>query len=195
MGMRTWALVVVIGASAACTGAPAADPAADAAALARAQLAAREFGAGLRGRLVAEMGRGGPIAALTVCADEAQAITAQAGESRGVRVGRSSLRLRNPVNSAPPWVDEWLRAQGERPAEGVVGLTAVVDGPDGRVARVIKPVAIEAPCLVCHGAPESIAPALLAVLRERYPDDRANGYAVGELRGALWAEAPVRASR
>jgi len=30
-----------------------------------------------------------------------------------------------------------------------------------------------------------------AELAQRYPHDRALGYAAGDLRGALWAEAPV----
>ena len=43
-------------------------------------------------------------------------------------------------------------------------------------------------CLACHGAPEQIPAEVAAILAERYPDDQATGYAVGDLRGALWAE-------
>ena len=59
------------------------------------------------------------------------------------------------------------------------------------VARVALPIPMDAPCLVCHGAPEAIPDAVRSVLTERYPDDAATGYQAGELRGAIWAEAPA----
>ena len=40
-------------------------------------------------------------------------------------------------------------------------------------------------CATCHG--ESVEPALLARIRERYPEDQAVGFRVGELRGLFWA--------
>jgi hypothetical protein len=54
---------------------------------------------------------------------------------------------------------------------------------------------VEAPCLSCHGPREAIVPAVVSSLEARYPDDRATGYAAGDLRGALWAEAEVPAER
>ena len=39
---------------------------------------------------------------------------------------------------------------------------------------------------------EGRLPELSAVLAERYPDDQATGYAAGDLKGAIWAETPVR---
>jgi hypothetical protein len=38
-------------------------------------------------------------------------------------------------------------------------------------------------CLVCHG--ENIAPNIQAKLAELYPNDKAIGFNVGELRGAF----------
>lgn len=151
---------------------------------AQAEAAAKKLGGTLKARMVEAMGSGGPGAAITVCADEAQGLTAQIADETGVRVGRSSSRLRNPANAGPDWVTAWLRAQGERPAEGVAPLREIVDGR----ARVILPIAVEAPCLVCHGAPQAIPVDVREVLAARYPDDDATGYAVGDLRGALWAE-------
>ena len=154
---------------------------ADDVALATANTAAADLGRSLRARLLAAMGGGGPTRAVDVCTRGASAIAAAVAERNHARVGRGSLRMRG-ATAAPDWVQVWLRAQGERPAAGVVGFARVEDGR----ARVLRPIAIEAPCLHCHG--ESVAPAVSALLAEHYPNDAATGYRLGDLRGALWAE-------
>lgn len=169
----------------------AADGAADALALARANEAATTLAQNLRTRLQAELAKGDLAAAARACAEEAQAITAQVRGEQQVRVGRASLRLRNASNGGPTWVRDWLTTTGERPAEGVPPVSEVRDTEDGRVARVIRPIAVEAPCLACHGPSGGIDPGIQSLLAERYPNDQATGYALGDLRGALWAEAVV----
>lgn len=160
----------------------------DEAMLARADAAATQLATTLRGRLTAALREGGPARAATVCADEAQGIVAQVRRDTGVTVGRSSLRLRAPADAAPDWVAQWLRAQGERPAAGVAGVRSVSNDR----GRVLRPIAVEGPCVMCHGAATAIPAEVRAVLAARYPGDRATGYAVGDLRGALWAEATRR---
>jgi hypothetical protein len=163
-------------------------PAEDAA-VQRAREAAQHLGRTLRGRLMAAMAEG-PEAAARVCAEEAQALTAQAATERGARVGRTSMRLRNPDNEGPEWPREWLAAQGPRPASDAQPQTGIADGTPA-VARFVAPIAIEGPCLLCHGPAEGIPEGVRTVLRERYPSDHATGYALGDLRGALWAEVDV----
>lgn len=162
-------------------------PGPDEAALARADAAAKQLGGTLKTRVMEEMGKGGPTAAVTVCATEAAEIAARVQTETGVTVGRSSSRLRSPANAAPAWVGEWLSAQGERPAATATPMAQVVDG----AARVVKPIAIEAACLACHGPADTLAPEVKALLAERYPGDAATGYALGDLRGALWATVAV----
>jgi len=147
--------------------------------------AADAFSGRLRGALQGAMQRGGPVAAVEVCATQAQTLRAEVAREHGVRLGRASLRLRSAADAAPDWVDRWLRAQGERPAAGVVGVRVV----EGGVRRVLRPIAVEGPCMACHGDAASQPEALRAALQARYPADRATGYAVGDLRGALWVEA------
>ncbi|MEQ1568286.1 MAG: DUF3365 domain-containing protein [Myxococcota bacterium] len=146
----------------------------------------------LRARLEAAMSEGGPEAAVKVCAGEAQEITRRIASERDVAVGRSSLRLRNPANAAPDWVAAWLAEQGERPAAGVEGVAHIDTVGGVRVARVIAPIAVGAGCVVCHGPTETLAEPVRALLAERYPSDAATGYAAGDLRGAVWAEAVIR---
>ena len=155
--------------------------------LARAEQAARSLGKGLKLRLTQAMGQGGPSEAVRVCSTEAREITQRIRRETGVRVGRSSLRLRNPDNAGPEWVEAWLREHGERPAAGLSPVREVQAG----TARFLAPIEVEGLCVTCHGAAGSLPTEVVQVLRDRYPQDRAVGYAPGDLRGALWAEAPV----
>ena len=158
--------------------------------LGQARAAAKELGGALKGRLMAALKEGGPDRAVEVCSLEAQDITGVV-RARGIEVGRSSLRLRNPKNAeAPGWVREWLESQGERPAEGLEPVATMVEGR----ARVLIPIPVEPACLMCHGKTESLPPGVRKILSERYPGDAATGYEVGDLRGALWAQGPAAES-
>jgi hypothetical protein len=178
--------------------APAAEPAApvgreprseaERRALARARDAGQYLGRTLKTRLMTAMAEG-PGEAIRVCSQEAQQLTAQAAEAQDARVGRSSTKLRNPENAGPQWVDAWLEAHGDRPAAEVGPASGI--GGDPPAARFVAPIAMQGPCLMCHGDPAGIPEEVRAVLRERYPQDQATGYEAGDLRGAVWAEVPL----
>ena len=165
-------------------------------AIQRAEGAMRTLGQALQQRLMTTMREHGPVAAMKLCATHAQDLTAGVAQEASVAVGRSSLRLRNPDNAPSEWVGAWLREQGEGPAAGVVGSSRIATAADGsRVARVLQPLAVKPPCLTCHGVAANLAPEITAALAESYPADRATGYVVGALRGAIWAEAKVDVDR
>ncbi|MCP4449646.1 MAG: DUF3365 domain-containing protein [Myxococcales bacterium] len=105
------------------------------------------LGGALKGRFASAMKDAGAEGALEACTAEAQVITSQAA-TPGLRVGRTSLRLRNPKNAeAPEWVNAWLVEVGERKASGVPGVETVVEG----IARVLIPLEVGGLCLTCHG--------------------------------------------
>jgi hypothetical protein len=156
----------------------------------RARTAAADLGATLKETLVGTLTAEGPAAAVELCSANASGLTVEIGRKHRVKIGRSSLRLRNPENAGPRWVQAWLQQQGERPAEGVQGLEEIVEAEGARMARLIKPMKVEAPCLVCHG-PEPVEP-VRPLLAAKYPSDQAVGYAVGDLRGALWVEVDIQ---
>ena len=160
-------------------------------ALATARAAAGKLGASVKTRLVDAMNAGGAPNAVEVCSQEAQGIAERVGQETGARVGRSSSKLRNPKDAGPDWVEAWLAAQANKNAEQAKGIDGVFDSPGGRVARFLKPIAVEAVCLSCHGDPAQLAEPVRARLSEKYPGDQATGYRIGDLRGALWAEVPV----
>jgi hypothetical protein len=144
----------------------------------------------LAGRLVEEMKAGGPARAITVCRDEAPGIAAETARTQGVRVGRTSHRLRNAANTAPAWAEPFVAKGAGRKAAGV--QHTVVDLGD-RVG-VLRPIATAGVCLRCHGTAGSLAPEVRGYLETAYPGDRAIGFEEGDLRGFAWAEAPVDAA-
>jgi hypothetical protein len=108
-----------------------------------------------------------------------------AKEQRGVEVGRTSARLRNPDNAAPAWARAYVEQTDHQKASAV--KPAAFDLGD-RVG-LLKPIAIEKRCLHCHASADQLAPETRSWLRREFPHDRALGYALGDLRGFWWAEA------
>ncbi len=141
----------------------------------------------LSARLQEEMRKGGPVRALGVCRDEAQALTAETARVQGIQVGRASHRLRNPGNVAPPWAARFVEAGAGKKAASVQAV--VVDLGD-RVG-VLRPLPTALPCTQCHGRAERMSPDVRDFLATSYPQDRATGFEEGDLRGFIWAEAPV----
>jgi hypothetical protein len=161
--------------------------------LERARQTATALGQDLAGLVFATLQREGAPAAVRVCSEIAQERTAAHG-GEGVYVRRVSDRLRNPLN-APDVAERRelermheLAAAGSLPSE----IVRVVDRGGERSLHLLRPIRIQPPCLACHGEPQGIAPEVRRILAERYPDDRAVGYAAGQLRGAISVRVPVR---
>lgn len=165
----------------------AAGAAPDSQAIARARGAANELGKDLQTRLFAALDSGGPSLAVTFCSDSAQAWTARHARE-GVYVRRVSQRVRNPANR-PDSIEalelvrlDSLHRAGALPGEVVRSRT---DENGVRLAEYMRPILVQERCLACHGSREQIAPAVRALIAERYPSDSATGYRVGDLRGMI----------
>jgi hypothetical protein len=153
--------------------------------LASAENAIAELQSTLLARLQAAMAAGGPPAAVAVCRDEARALTASVGERHRLLIGRTSDRVRNPANAPRPWAAAHVAASaGMRLADAV---PAVVDLADGGVG-VLRPIGVAPLCVTCHGPQEAVRAAIGPVLDDAYPEDRAVGFAPGDLRGWFWVE-------
>jgi hypothetical protein len=161
------------------------------AARAKAERAAGRLVTTLMGELQRALGSGPPEAAVAVCADVAQRMTAEAAATEGVAVRRVALRVRNPAN-AP---DDFERRALERwQAEGAPSapLAEVVGAPGGgRELRYLRPIVFQPLCVTCHGAPGEIPAAVREAVAARYPEDRATGFRPGDLRGAVSARVPL----
>ncbi len=137
----------------------------------------------LMGELVAAMDAGGPVDAIAVCGSKAPAIAAHVSEDYGLKIGRTSHKLRNPGNVAPDWAEPLI---SER-----VGEPSYVAGPAGELGALL-PIRLKAECQMCHGPQEQIDEELLAAISETYPEDQAVGFAEGDLRGWFWIEVPAQ---
>ena len=153
-------------------------------ALERARAAADELGRRLSGELGAQLEAGTPPAAIDVCSRIAPA-AAEEISREGLGIRRTSLRVRNSANAADDWERGWLSRFEETVAAGDwPGEVHEVDEAAGEL-RYLRPIGLNEVCLTCHGRAEELDPEVRQSLAERYPEDRATGFAVGDLRGAF----------
>ena len=125
----------------------------------------------------------GTVDAIAVCRIQAPDI-AESLSQDGIRVGRSSHRLRNPANVPPAWVEPILAAYLAGTADREPRTVPLPGGRSGYV----EPIVLQPVCLTCHG--EVLADEVAARIDELYPQDRAVGFEVGDLRGVFWIEYP-----
>lgn len=133
-----------------------------------------------QGALVSGL-EGGTTQALSACHAQAPAIAAKAVPDV-VRVGRTSHRLRNPANRSPDWVVPLLAAYVDRPEDRVPRAVKLSDDLYGYV----EPIVLQPVCLQCHG--KTLDAEVSAQIKMLYPEDRAVGFEVGDLRGLFWLE-------
>ncbi|MCL4185443.1 MAG: DUF3365 domain-containing protein [Burkholderiaceae bacterium] len=145
--------------------------------------------------LTAELERGGPAGAIEVCRDKAPEMARAASARTGWNVRRASLRNRNPKGVPDAWeraVLERFDAQAAAGASGATLETHQVVTEDGKpYFRYAKALPTQALCVQCHGDPATLGTAVKARLQALYPDDRATGYAPGQIRGALFLKKPI----
>ena len=134
----------------------------------------------LKGELISAIAAEGPASAIDVCAKSAPEMSAalSSGEFSIRRVG---TRVRNDKNAPTP-------------AELTILEGLTMDAPTFQGEVDGHPVFMKALfipgklCITCHGTPEQIPAEVKTVLAELYPGDKATGYAIGDLRGALIVE-------
>lgn len=147
----------------------------------------------LAARLQAAMAEDGPVGAVNVCGDVAQEMTTEFSRMQGIQVRRVALRHRNPLNAPDAFERPWLEnAEGSR-AEDPVGAYGELIPATATAAgeyRHLSPIYLKPLCVTCHGSPEQIPAEVQAVLAERYPDDAAAGFAIGQMRGAVSVRIP-----
>lgn len=161
-----------------------------------AKAVAAEFVKTLGGTLKQQMSEGGPIQAIAICRDIAPAIANDLSLEHGWKVTRVGTRVRNPMMGLPDaWEQAGLKAfqaradNGEKFAE--MSYSEVVAEGDVKYFRFMKPLGVKPLCQSCHGPADKIPDAVQTVLDERYPHDRAVGYDVGDLRGAVSIKQPM----
>lgn len=125
--------------------------------------------------------------AIGFCQTAALPAIEEVGQSHGVTVRRVSHDYRNP-NDQPNEMEEMLlQAYEYNEANGVESKPNVQE-IDGDQLLYTKAITIPGPlCLQCHGDPtKDITSATLQKIQENYPNDKATGHQIGDLRG-IWS--------
>jgi len=139
----------------------------------------------LGGNLKKHLKAGGPADALNFCAMNAAALTAEVDEKLGkdVTVKRITLKPRNPANEAEGDERKVLEAL-ELLQEAGVRLPRHLVQKTETGYKFYKPLKVaKKVCLKCHGS--NIDPKLQESIKKLYPTDKATGYKMGDLRGAI----------
>ena len=123
----------------------------------------------------------GPAAAIEVCSELAPGIASSLSVD-GVRMGRSSHKLRNPDNAAPDWLVPLIEGY----ASGQDELSPRTVALGGDRTGYVEPIIVQPVCLTCHGA--EIDGTVAAQIAALYPEDQATGFGAGDFRGVFWVE-------
>jgi len=164
---------------------------------AQSKVVVQEFAGQLMMKMKMAMKEGGPVEAIKVCNESAPSIAGQISEKNNWKVGRTSLKLRNPANAPDAWEEAVLKKFAERRAAGEspekMAYFEVVEEGGQKNFRFMKAIGMPPlqamPCLKCHG--ENIDSNISTKLKELYPIDKAVGYKPGEIRGAFTIVQPM----
>jgi len=145
------------------------------------------FGGALKKELKAAMKEGGPINALEVCNTKADPIAEEKAKEFNATISRVSLKNRNPNNVPNEWQKMVLEDFDARAAKGEdvkkMGFADIVEHDGKKQLRFMKALPVAEVCTKCHGS--SIDAKVQAKITELYPEDKATGYSLGQVRGAV----------
>lgn len=148
-----------------------------------------EFMKGLKNILINQIQTGGVLQAVYVCSDTAQVLTNNFGIEKGVFIKRVSFKNRN-VNNSPDEFEkkvlnkfELLKQNNE--LNDQTEHSEIVKEGEFTYIRYLKPILVQSECLNCHGTESDILPEVKEHISKRYPQDKAVGYKIGDLRGAV----------
>jgi hypothetical protein len=134
----------------------------------------------------AHMKKGGPMDALNFCSNEAYSLTESVNKKlpNGVRVKRVSLKYRSPANQPTEDEAKVLQAMENLKEANVILPKHFVEKVNATTYKFYKPLLInKGVCLKCHGDIKNTD--LKRAIAKRYPVDKATGYKMGDLRGAI----------
>ena len=134
------------------------------------------------------------VEAASFCANKASEITKEVSAKfpKGVRVYRTSLKYRNPNNKPDEKDVEVLKSIQKSIDENKFVQKPIVVKMDNNKTRVYVPLMVENACVKCHGDASKINPEIKKIISKKYPNDKATGFKLGDLRGVIVAELPTK---
>ena len=148
-----------------------------------------EFMKTLKGILIKQIQTKGVVQAVSVCSDTAQVLTNNFGLQKGVFIRRVSFKNRNENNYPDDFEKKVLTRfellkQNNELNDKTEHFEVVKEG-EYTYLRYLKPILIQAECLNCHGSKNDMMPEVKELIALKYSGDKAVGYNIGDLRGAV----------
>lgn len=154
-----------------------------------ATLLADAYQTSLQAELSTALKQVGPVGAIGVCQSAAPAIADELSAAGDLTVSRIARRNRNPGNAVPDELETLYQQLEREPLRD--GAPKVVTAIVGNRAVFVRALPMkDEPCAQCHGT--AIDADVQAAIAASYPDDRATGFAAGDLRGAMLVTRPLR---
>lgn len=127
----------------------------------------------------------GTVEAITFCNEKAYPLTDSMAVAHNASIKRVSDKPRNQINTANTDELEHIKTF-KKVIENNEEPSAIVKESDNTI-HVYYPITTNAMCLQCHGKPnEDIQKQTLKKLLDLYPNDKATGYGLNEVRG-IWS--------
>lgn len=148
----------------------------------------------VRGELTKAIELSGPLRAIIVCKYSVPEISSSISRRTGWKVSRVSMKPRNPALGAADAWEQRVLVEFERRAEkgeksDDLEFSEIVSEPSGRYFRYMKALPVVPLCLNCHG--DKMSEAIRVQLATEYPHDKAVGYQLGQIRGAVTIKRPL----
>ncbi len=152
---------------------------------------AREVTGIVADRLRSELGtalKNGAVDAIASCQTLSPDLATNAFDEFGFEVSRTALRLRNPENGPDEWEQKILQLFQDKIASGAdpakLEFHEVITTAEGdKLFRYMRPIMMADMCTTCHGT--DLKQDVKAEIARYYPDDKAVGFKLGEMRGAF----------
>jgi nitrate reductase cytochrome c-type subunit len=141
----------------------------------------KELGKNLMGTIQKK----GTLEAVKFCNKQAYPITDSMAVAQNASIRRVSDKPRNVENQANAKELEIIKKFKKAIAnnEKYEPVTEIEDG----TVKFYAPITTNSMCLQCHGSPnKNIEPSVFAAITSLYPEDKATGYGVNEVRG-IWS--------
>jgi hypothetical protein len=140
----------------------------------------KKLGGDLKKELQAGMKKS-PKEALEICNIKAPIIEGKYKKDE-LKIGRVSLKDRNSENTPKEWMTKYIQGFHDKSIKEKYITTDLTSNRKG----LLMPILTMPLCLKCHG--ENVEPGLYKEVLKKYPNDKAIGYKVGQIRGFFWAE-------
>ena len=147
---------------------------------------AKSSGKTLKGKLTAAVDKGGLKNGINTCNKIAQKLMDSLSTTYGVKIKRTSLKLRNPKDK-PDQEELAMLVQYSKTVENGTKPKPQVKKLSTGDVRFYAPIMIDKVCLNCHGKiGENIRAENYEAIKKHYPNDEAIDYKEGDLRG-IWS--------